>query len=149
MSKKKTEEEEKIILESGTQLDYFFDLLKTKDKTLNREKIAEIMNISQEQLSKFTKGKNSPPFFRIYKFIKNHNVSINDIVLLFNIKFTKIDVKEDTISATYSVVPKINEKILILKQIYESGDEILMGSVDMCLKGAYEDFLEKKRKKTG
>ena len=149
MSKKKTEEEKKIILESGTQLDYFFDLLKTKDKTLNREKIAEIMNISQEQLSKFTKGKNSPPFFRIYKFIKNHNVSINDIVLLFNIKFTKIDVKEDTISATYSDNPEINEKISILKQIYESGDEILMSSVDMCLKGAYEDFLEKKRKKTG
>ena len=149
MSKKKTEEEKKIILESGTQLDYLFDLLKTKDKTLNREKIAEIMNISQEQLSKFTKGKNSPPFFRIYKFIKNHNVSINDIVLLFNIKFTKIDVKEDTISATYSDNPEINEKISILKQIYESGDEILVGSVDMCLKGAYEDFLEKKREKAG
>ncbi len=146
MSKKKTEEEEKVIFESGSQLDSFIDLLKNKDKTLSRERIAEIMNVSQEQLSKFTNGKNSPPFFRIYNFIKNWNISISDIAFLFKIK-DKIDEKNNITSEIYSTFPEINEKILILKDIYESGDKTLICGVDLCLKGAYDNFLAKKRKK--
>ena len=104
------------------------------------------MNVSQEQLSKFTNGKNSPPFFRIYNFIKNWNISISDIAFLFKIK-DKIDEKNNITSEIYSTVPEINEKILILKDIYESGDKTLICGVDLCLKGAYDNFLAKKRKK--
>ena len=148
MSKLKTEEEKKIILESGKQLDRFINLLKNKDKTLQREKIAEIMNISKEQLSKFTKGINSPPFFRIYQFLKNYNLSCSDIAFLFDFKINE-PVSLKTIPLSNSDNPEINKKINILKQIYESGDETLICGVDLCLKGAYEDFLGRKKKKIG
>lgn len=145
MSKKIIPEEKIIIQKSGKRLDEFIDLLKSKDKTLQRERIAEIMNVSREQLSKFTKGKNSPPFFRIYELLKNFNnkLEVNDIYFLFDI--TPKSTLPQTVSP-FSDNPKINEKILILKQIYESGDKILISSVDYCLKGAYDDFLKKQKK---
>ncbi len=145
MSKLKTEEEKKIILESGNWLDRFINLLKNKDKTLQREKIAEIMNVSKEQLSKFTKGINSPPFFRIYQFLKNYNLSSSDIAFLFGSKINET-VPLKTLPLSHSDNPEINKKINILKQIYESGDKILISSVDYCLKGAYDDFLKKQKK---
>lgn len=70
----------------------------------------------------------------------------SDIAFLFKIK-DKIDEKNNITSEIYSTVPEINEKILILKDIYESGDKTLICGVDLCLKGAYDNFLAKKRKK--
>ena len=119
-----------------------------KKKDIPLKELAKKIGISRGNLDGYRYGTYGLSAYRIYKLINILNLSLSDIANFFNMALTETET-EKPLTLLYSDNPEINEKISILKQIYESGDEILMGSVDMCLKGAYEDFLEKKRKKTG
>ena len=87
-------------------------------------------------------------FEKLKKWRFKLSKELNDIFLLLDINPSE-QIKQKNVQILYFDNPEINKKINILKQIYESGDETLICGIDLCLKGAYEDFLGRKKKKIG
>ncbi len=141
---KKKPEQIKFDEELGKKLS---EIIEIRDIPL--KELAKKLGMTRGNLDGYKYGTYGVSAYRIYQLISILNLSLSDIAHFFNIEFSEVETKKNTPSAPFSDKPEIDKKIKILKQIYESGDEILMSGVDMCLKGAYEDFLEKKRKKTG
>ncbi len=110
------------------------------------------MGVSRGSIEGYKNGSYGLSVYRLYQLVKIFNLSDDEILNFFkaDTEKTKREPKCNLVkNENYSINPEINKKINILKQIYESGDETLICGVDLCLKGAYEDFLGRKRKKTG
>ena len=141
--KPKTEIESQFNVKFGEKLKKIKRKLRDNGLKISYFKIAEALGVSDRTINHYVNGDVGLKVYNLYLFIKKYELPLEDIAFLFDI--TPKSTLPQTVSP-FSDNPKINEKILILKQIYESGDKILISSVDYCLKGAYDDFLKKQKK---
>jgi hypothetical protein len=150
--KEKSEKEIRFNIEFGKRIKVLKkELSKRFGRKITNLEIANKLKVKTRSLDYYLAGKTPFSLYDIHKLIKSFNLSIFDINMLFYDTVSNIsesaNIKEDKDKNFMSENPDINKKILILKDIYESGDETLICGVDLCLKGAYDDFLAKKRKK--
>ena len=150
MDKNKKEKTEKELQFNKNFADKFKKLKKDLSTRYGRKiiisEIAEKLKVSGRSVDYYLSGDTPFSLYDIYRLIKYYHLSCSDIAFLFDFK---INETLKTLPLSNSDNPEINKKINILKQIYESGDETLICGVDLCLKGAYEDFLGRKKKKIG
>lgn len=148
MSKKKEDFEIDIIFKSGKKLDDLISLLKSRGINISKAQVAEYMNVTDEQLSKFLHGKNSPPFFRVYRFINLLSLSPNDLAFLFDLKINlEQENKSIAVPLFCSDNAQCSKSINLIKKIYEENDTEIITGVEVCLSGFFEKFIKKQKQK--
>ena len=131
--KKKTPEQIKFDEELGKKLSKIME-----KQNISGNDLAKKIDVTRAVVDGYKYGTYSLSAYKIYQLINILKLSLSDLTSFFNFTEQKVN--------TSSSLSQLDEKINILKQIYESGDKVLIGSIDYCLKGAFDDFLKKQKK---
>ena len=118
---------------------------KRTELKITKEKIAELLNVDLLQIWKYEKGSLKIPIDYLLKISKYFNVPFE-----YFLEKYKTDNKLGTVLVNHSKKDaNIENKIQIIKQIYDSGDKMLIEGIETCLSGYLEKFLKKQKKQKG